>query len=283
MILVKSFFSKKSVSATLLTLAFIFGSAYQELQAVKVAVMLFGCGAAGGTEVCEAVYTITALSRRGAQVDFFAPDTKTADSEKIARQKVNLLSSLKAAEFDALIIPGGNGYKDFTASVTPLINSFNSLKKPVGAMCASTNIVAETLKGFNPTMYTGEKKFGKHVEVRSEVSVVDKTNRIVSTPAFLAAGAKPHQVQSGIEDLVKNVLTLTSQPLPKVAPLPTPIPQPEKQAVVKTASPIGRTRTGSAPARRGPVRGARRTSARAPVVRTSSARRAVRRVQRRRR
>jgi len=94
----------------------------------KVAVVLSGCGVYDGTEVHEAAAALAALSRHGVVPTMYAPDKKQAhvvdhtagtemdqernvlkESARIARGAVAPLSDLKAADFSAVVFPGGFG------------------------------------------------------------------------------------------------------------------------------------------------------------------------------
>src|SRR6476620_4707441 len=94
----------------------------------KVGVVLSGCGVFDGSEITEAVAMRVGLDRRGAQVTCLAPGgaqsgvvnhlTKEPDahprsvmeeSARIARGKVSDLATARAADFDAIVFPGGFG------------------------------------------------------------------------------------------------------------------------------------------------------------------------------
>src|SRR5947208_16968418 len=94
----------------------------------RVAVILSGCGVFDGTEVHEAVLTLLALDRAGAEYRCFAPDknqmhvvnhltkkptTETrnvlVESARIARGQIEDVAKADAAQFDAVILPGGFG------------------------------------------------------------------------------------------------------------------------------------------------------------------------------
>lgn len=95
----------------------------------KVAVILSGCGVFDGTEIHEAVISLLALSRQGADYQCFAPDIPQhhvinhltgqvsagetrnvlVESARIARGKVRDVRELAIADFDALLLPGGFG------------------------------------------------------------------------------------------------------------------------------------------------------------------------------
>ena len=94
----------------------------------KIGVVLSGCGVYDGSEIHEAVITLLALARQGAEAICFAPDKKQADvinhltgepmaetrnvlieTARIARGNVHPLIQADATELDALIVPGGFG------------------------------------------------------------------------------------------------------------------------------------------------------------------------------
>lgn len=94
----------------------------------RVGVVLSGCGVYDGSEIHEAVLTLLALDRAGAQTVCFAPDKPQfhvvnhltgdvtnenrnilVESARIARGKIQPLSEADAQQLDALIVPGGFG------------------------------------------------------------------------------------------------------------------------------------------------------------------------------
>src|SRR5438045_1024255 len=98
----------------------------------KVGVLLSGCGVEDGSEIYEAVLTLLALDKAGAQIVALAPDTEQAqvinhytgdevrigegsvrdvlaESARIVRGKIVSINEVSAHDIDALIIPGGYG------------------------------------------------------------------------------------------------------------------------------------------------------------------------------
>ena len=95
----------------------------------KVGVILSGCGVFDGSEIQEAVITLLALDRLGAEVIIMAPDrvqmhvidhqtnelidgrlrNTRVESARIARGAVRDIAHVKAQELEALVIPGGFG------------------------------------------------------------------------------------------------------------------------------------------------------------------------------
>jgi enhancing lycopene biosynthesis protein 2 len=150
----------------------------------KVGVILAGCGVYDGSEIHEAVITLLALSRAGAEVVCMAPnidqmhvinhltgevvaDEKRnvlVESARIARGEVKDISTLSANDFDALILPGGFGAAknlcDFAVNgpdctvnsdVERLVNETVAAKKPFAALCIAPAVIAKILGNNTPS------------------------------------------------------------------------------------------------------------------------------------
>ena len=215
----------------------------------KVAVILAGCGVNDGSEIHEAVFALNALDRAGAEVTMTAPDMELdvidhfagtpgggtrnvfTESARIARGNIKPLAGLKAADFDALVLPGGFGAAkhlcDFAArgaeaevlpEVASLVGDMHAAGKPIGAMCIAPVVLAATFRdaGFSPKLTIGncpdtsaalEKMGATHVECAVDDVVVDTEHRLVSTPAYMLA-MRIGELQEGIDKLVAEVLKL---------------------------------------------------------------------------
>ena len=97
--------------------------------AKKIGVVLSGCGVTDGAEIQEAVLTLLAIDRAGAEAICMAPNIRQyhvinhltgeeslgearnvlVESARIARGKIRDIATVKAADIDALIFPGGFG------------------------------------------------------------------------------------------------------------------------------------------------------------------------------
>lgn len=94
----------------------------------KIGVVLGGCGVYDGSEIHEAVITLLAIARNGAQAVCFAPDKPQRDvinhltgeampeqrnvlveAARIARGDILPLAQARAETLEALIVPGGFG------------------------------------------------------------------------------------------------------------------------------------------------------------------------------
>lgn len=216
----------------------------------KVAVILSGCGFMDGAEIHEAVFTLLALDNAGAQVVCCAPagnqahvvDHLTgkptdesrsilAESARIARGKVTDLAQIKAADFDAVFMPGGYGAAKNLCSyafdgaeakphveVARVLREFHAAAKPIGAVCIAPAVVASVFRGSGVkpvlTIGTDDASAGhiadmgsEHVSCQVKDFIVDKTNKIVSSPAYML-GKGPAEVYVGIEKAVRAVLEL---------------------------------------------------------------------------
>ena len=160
---------------------------------MKVGVLLAGCGVLDGSEVYEAVLTILALERAGAEVAALAPDIDMTEvinhyrgtdvrtgeaggparsvlgqSARIVRGKITSLKEVSAHDFDALIIPGGYGVvknlctfaedgdnADVDVDVRRIINEMVSLGKPIGALCIAPVLVALCIGKRAPSLTVG--------------------------------------------------------------------------------------------------------------------------------
>jgi enhancing lycopene biosynthesis protein 2 len=219
---------------------------------LKVGVVLSGCGVMDGSEIHEAVLTLYFLDKQGAEVVFMAPDLSfkavdhlsgretgemrnvLVESARIARGKIRDIKEVKAAELDALILPGGFGAAknlcDFASKgagaaphpeVARLVKEMHQFKKPIGAVCISPALIASIFKGtsITPLLTIGtdsstaealEKMNARHEPHSVHEISVDRENKIVSTPAYML-GQRISEVGSGIEKLVSEVLSLARE------------------------------------------------------------------------
>ena len=154
----------------------------------KIGVLLSGCGVQDGSEIYEAVLTLLALEKAGAEWLAMAPDTEQShvvnhytgeesrlenrnvlpEAARLVRGKIMSVGEVSAHEIDALIIPGGFGVvknlcsfaadgvdAKVNANVERLIQELHGLGKPIGAICIAPILVALALRGQNPTLTVG--------------------------------------------------------------------------------------------------------------------------------
>lgn len=216
---------------------------------MRVAVVLSGCGFQDGSEVHESVLALAALDRAGAKVTIAAPAAEftpidhltgkpesarrdvRVEAARIARGKLVDLASLRADDFDTVVMPGGYGaakiLSDFQsagakARVRPdlakLLGDLRAAKKPIGAICIAPAIVAAVLRdrgerarltlGNDPAMAQLLRELGQEpVDCAVDQCVVDEAQRIVSTPAYMY-DARIADVARGIERFVEALAKL---------------------------------------------------------------------------
>ncbi len=213
----------------------------------KVAIILSGCGVFDGAEINETVLTALSLDQLGAQVEYFAPDINQhhvlnhltgeempeqrnvlVESARITRGKSRDIRELKAADFDAVILPGGFGVaknlSDFAfkgadcrvqEDILQAILQFKEVKKPVGLICISPALSAKifgegvrcTIGDDADTAAAITQMGGVHQDCAVDGIVVDEKNRLVTTPAYMLAQSIS-EAAKGINKLVEQVLKM---------------------------------------------------------------------------
>jgi enhancing lycopene biosynthesis protein 2 len=159
------------------------------------------------------------------------------ESARIARGKIQPLHLLASSMFDAVVFPGGFGVaKNLStfavdgdkAKINPeverVIKEFHSSKKPLAFCCIAPILAAKVLKGVTITMgqesdeggkwpYSGSvataKQWGAvHQPKNVDGVTVDKTNLVVTTPAFMYDTPNFHEIYDGVGGMIKELLKL---------------------------------------------------------------------------
>lgn len=214
-----------------------------------VGVLLSGCGVFDGAEIHESVLTLLALDEKKANilccapnVDFDVIDHTTQqptgekrnvlkEAARISRGNIRDVAGVKAAELDALILPGGFGaaknlsnfaVKGAACTANPdvarLVGDCLAAKKPVGAICIAPGTLARIAqeRGIAAKLTIGNDAgtaqaitaMGCTHENRPVTDItVDTDHKIVSTPAYML-GQGPAEVSVGIRKLVNQVLAM---------------------------------------------------------------------------
>lgn len=212
----------------------------------KIAVVLSGNGVFDGAEIHEATLTLLAIARNGATYQCFAPDIDQAhvvnhitgeemqetrnvliEAARIARGNIKALSEYNAADFDALVFPGGFGAAknlctfafdgpDCTVNkdVETAIRSTVVAEKPIGALCISPALITKVLGDVQVTIGNDEGTVeaietlgGTHLQTSHGEIVVDEKYKVVTTPCYML-DATIDQIADGAENAVKKVLEL---------------------------------------------------------------------------
>jgi len=214
----------------------------------KIGVVLSGCGVYDGSEIHEAVFTLLAIDRCGAEAVCMAPDKEfpevnhltgaptgakrnaLMESARIARGKIRCLKEVKAADLDAIVFPGGFGAaknlcnfaeKGAKAEIHPevarLLKEMAAAKKPICAICIAPTLVAAALgRDYSPKVTIGtdpetaaaiNATGSGHQDCPVTEFVVDRENRIVSTPAYMLA-ERISEAADGIDRAIKATIEL---------------------------------------------------------------------------
>ncbi|MFN3528352.1 MAG: isoprenoid biosynthesis glyoxalase ElbB [Bacteroidia bacterium] len=224
----------------------------------KIAVLLSGCGVYDGAEIHEAVLSLLAIDEAGASYQCIAPDKNQyhvidhlkgepmeetrnvlKESARIARGEIQALDRIQAADFDALLIPGGFGAAknlnqwaingpdgEIDPLVKALILDFLRLNKPIGAMCMGPTVVAKALEGSDyhphltigstaaPSPYdiagisSGIEQVGSKAVMRTITQIeVDVTHKIVTAPCYMME-ARISDIRKNTKQLVEALLKL---------------------------------------------------------------------------
>ncbi len=214
----------------------------------KVAVILSGCGVFDGAEIHESVLTLWALEQENADYQCFAPNINQAhvinhltgeemneqrnvlvEAARIARGNIKDLKEFNAADFDALILPGGFGaaknLSDFAfkgadcsvnADVLAACQAMAKINKPCGYICIAPAMIPKvygegtklTIGDDKEAATNIEKMGGQHVTCPVDKFVIDEQHKVVSTPAYMLAGSVS-EAASGITKLVAQVIAMT--------------------------------------------------------------------------
>lgn len=153
-----------------------------------------------------------------------------AESARIARGDIRDIREVTATDLDAIIFPGGFGaaknlcdfaVKGAAAHVNPevarLLKEMAVAGKPIGAVCIAPALIAAVLgKEYSPTVTIGndagtaaeiEKSGAIHQECPVTGFVVDRKNKIVTSPAYMLA-TRISEVCEGIDTCVREVVKL---------------------------------------------------------------------------
>jgi len=152
------------------------------------------------------------------------------EAARISRGDILPLDNVKADDFDAFIYVGGFGVAknlssyafdgadyDVDPSVVDLIQATHAAGKPQGFMCIAPVLAARALgpKGVQLTIGNDaetaaalESQGAQHINCSVNSIVVDKANRVVTTPAYMLAESIT-EAESGINQLVEAVLKLS--------------------------------------------------------------------------
>ena len=153
------------------------------------------------------------------------------ESARIARGNIKDLATVQVADIDALILPGGFGAAknlcDFAVAgpdcsvnseVARLIKEMYAAKKPIAAVCIAPAVLSRVLGGENvshqltigsdeETAAALDKMGTEHIQCPVREFVIDRQNKLVSSPAYMLAGSISEAAE-GIEKTVQALIGL---------------------------------------------------------------------------
>lgn len=210
----------------------------------KIGVLLSGCGVYDGVEIHEAVITMLALDRSGAEIVCIAPDIEQhhvvnhldgestdekrnvlVESARIARGNIKNLKHVNATDIDGLIMPGGFGaaknlsnfaIKGKDADVNPdvarVINEMVDAGKPVGAICISPAVLAKILENKNPEVTIGnDYGTAEAIEGMGGVHIACTVDNIHVDHANKLITTPAYMLGPGIKDVAEGIEKLVDE------------------------------------------------------------------------
>lgn len=214
----------------------------------KVALILSGCGVYDGSEIYESVLTMLSLENHGASYQCFAPNIEQlhvinhlagevaegesrnvlVESARLARGEVKDLAQAQAADFDAVIVPGGFGaaknLSDFAVNgaqmsvqkdVLQFVQAMHRAGKPTGLICIAPTMAARIFGdgvkctvGNDADVATAINNMGAlHQTCLVDEVCIDEAMKLVTTPAYMLAGSIA-EAAKGINRCVREVLNM---------------------------------------------------------------------------
>jgi len=211
--------------------------------AKRIGVVLSGCGVMDGSEIHEAVLTLLAIDRSGAQALCMAPNVAQkhvvnhvtnqemagetrnvlVESARIARGKIRDIASVKSDEIDALIFPGGFGaaknlcdyaFRGPDCSVHPevvrLAMVVHQEGKPIGVVCIAPVIAAKLLGSEHPQITIGtDKNTAKDIEKMGAKHVSCNVTEIVVDKGRKVVSTPAYMLANNLSDVASGIEKLT--------------------------------------------------------------------------
>ena len=217
----------------------------------KFAIILAGNGVYDGSEIHEAVMTMLAIDKLGAEYTIFAPDKPQhhvvnhltgdemnesrnvlVESARIARGNIQSLTQFNADDFDALVIPGGFGaaknLSDYAfkgaqltidKEVENAVSAMHKRRKPIGALCIAPVILAKIFKNSTVTIGNDEGTAqhieavgAKHQTTKTGEVAIDRENLLFSTPCYML-NASINDIAVSAENLVRAICQCADVPM----------------------------------------------------------------------
>jgi enhancing lycopene biosynthesis protein 2 len=210
-------------------------------------VVLAGCGVYDGAEIHEAVLTLLALDRAGAEIICLAPDKRQhhvvnhlsgqeaagetrnmlAEGARIARGNIKDMREIRATDLDLLIFPGGYGaaknlsdfaFKGLDCTVAQeterLIKEMHSARKPQGFICIAPVIAAKVLGEHSPKLTIGsDAQTAVAIEALGGRHIYSKVDEVVVDENNRLVSTPAYMLASGIAEVALGVEKLVGEVL----------------------------------------------------------------------
>lgn len=184
---------------------------------MKFLILLTGCGIGDGTAIEELMSIYITLDKNNVEYTPIAEDKNFRsinhfldceeeernvlyESARIGRGLIKELRDVNYNEYDALIMPGGNGIKKhafYSEAVLELVNYFIQNKKPIGSMCAVVDYFKENI--------SNEILSGVNGELRADEYYFDEEYNVYYTPAFRKT-SNYYEMHIGIEKMIEAII-----------------------------------------------------------------------------
>lgn len=213
----------------------------------KIAIVLAGNGVFDGAEIHEATLTMLAIVQQGAAYQCFAPDMEQAhvinhatgeemdekrnvltEAARIARGDIKPLNEYNAADYDAIVFPGGFGAAKNLCSfafdgtdckinpdVEKALKDTANAEKPIGALCISPVLIAKVLGDVQLTIGQDvgtanavESMGATHVKTSHGEIIFDEKHKVVTSPCYML-DANIVQIAEGATNTIAKILELT--------------------------------------------------------------------------
>lgn len=211
----------------------------------KVGVVLSGCGVYDGSEIHEAVLTLLALDRGGAEVVCLAlpgpqrdvvdhstgtpggaPRDVLGESARISRGAIENLAGVDPADLDALIFPGGFGAAknlcDYATrgaecvvvpEVHTLVQALYAAGKPLGFACISPELAAASFRqagvaGVRLTVGAAEGDAADALRAMGAEVVACPVDESVVDPRHRVASTPAYMLAERIVEVERGIMAL---------------------------------------------------------------------------
>ncbi len=205
---------------------------YDGAELHEAVLTLLAIDRAGATAVCMApnIAQHHVMNHLSGQEEPGETRNVLVESARIARGDIQDLATVDAGSLDALVFPGGIGAVknlcDFAIhggdckvdpDVEKLIQAVARAGKPIGAACIAPALIARVFKGEkqveltignDPGTAEALTKFGaRHTDCAVEDIVIDRQNKLVTTPAYMLA-QRISEASTGIEKMIQAVIEM---------------------------------------------------------------------------